>query len=133
MEGMMTQQHNDISGRISPTVLFDITGKFGKDQAIKAMNKAGASFVLALRDMGGRCPDNPAFYSSWAMGCGLPQAKSFALLRNVLVTIGWVIRAECSDGHDLILTEKGRSKAVAFELNLKPKDNDDESETEELT
>ena len=110
----MKQHPEEVLGRVAPTVLFNMTGKFGKAAALTAMHRAAGIFMLAMRDMGGECPDDPKYYQVWGQGCGLPSGKSFLLLKNVMITCGWLVRPDRSDGHHLVVTEKGTEKALGF-------------------
>jgi len=120
----MKQPNRDILKNVGPTVLFNMTGKFGKGPAMDAMNKAAGCFVMALQDMGGEAPDDPTYYQVWGQSCGLPSGESFKLLRNVMVTCGWVVSGDRSDGPYLMITAKGKEKAASFEKHLKPKDSE---------
>ena len=122
----MTQHPDEILKNVGPTVLFNMTGKFGKQQALEAMHRAASIFVMALEDMSGECPDDAAFYQVWAQTAGLPTAKSFILLKNTMITCGWIVRAERTAGPFLMITPKGQEKAVGFRKYLKePTDADD--------
>jgi hypothetical protein len=116
-------------GRVGPTVLFNMTGKFGKDAALAAMSKAAGCFLMALEDMGGESPDDPKYYQIWGQSCGLPTAKSFFLLKNAMISSGWMVRPERSDGFHLAITPQGEAKATDFRKRLDPEATDGETHT----
>jgi hypothetical protein len=111
---MTDQDRYEILKGIPPNILFTMTGKFGKEDALKAMHRAACSFLLALEDLGGDAEDDPAYYPVWGQACGLPGAKAFVVLRNSMEAAGWITRTTIATGPRVYITPIGRNKAVAF-------------------
>jgi hypothetical protein len=97
-----------------------MTGKFDRETALRAMNRAAGIFILSLRDMGGETPDDPAFYQIWGQASGLPSGESFGILKGVLVDLEWIYRVDRPEGFFLTITQKGEEKAEGFAQHLTP-------------
>jgi hypothetical protein len=126
MAPMEKQQPEDRLSEVRETTLFNLTGKFGSKAAIKNMDRGAKVFLMALRDIGGTCPDTEMDHARWGMACRIPGAKSFRLMRNCMQKCGWIdVIPPAGGGTSMIhITEKGKAKAAFFESVFSPEEDE---------
>jgi len=113
---------------LSEAQLFQYTGKFDHLAAMAVVKKATRSFMLALRDHGGRWLNDPSMDSQMALALGLMNAEAYSVVRETIVRLDWVALQDCSDGVYLVMTEKGQQKTQEFAVTLPAEEQDTDAE-----